>query len=403
MTGLIGCGGGSGSSPAPTTQVPAGNTAIKGTASAGIIYPGTVNVYAVDENGNKGALLSGPVPTTINGTYNAPLGGYSGAILVEASGTYTDEATGKTMTIAPSKPLHALVEKVDETSNNNRVVSVTPLTEVAWRKASAGGTKPTPAATIVSANTLVSKMYKLGDIVGIEPVRPDNATMANASHESKAYTLALATVSQLATTKIGDTDDDKFENLLTGMTKEIEDAETSGSISSSASDDFAAALGNVTLGDDFPSVKDHLSAIGKKTQTLTLAINGTLPAGTKIYAIHGVISLPVDPATNQLKVSLRTDSEGEAVSDVFELDEAVDGIKEVAPSANFQAPQQQVLFSLVLDAAGPGIGGGDIATLTYEVGNGFTVTAGDFAIADGSVTIKDANGADIAGVTLTLK
>src|SRR3954465_2898009 len=81
LTGLTGCGGGGGSTP--TTQVPPGNTAIKGTASAGIVYPGTVNVYAVDSSGTKGALLAGPVSTTIDGTYSAALGGYSGAILVE--------------------------------------------------------------------------------------------------------------------------------------------------------------------------------------------------------------------------------------------------------------------------------------------------------------------------------
>ena len=403
MAGLSGCGGGGGSTPAPTTQVPAGNTAIKGTAAAGIIYPGMVNVYAVDANGNKGMLLSGPVLTTIDGTYNAKLGGYSGAILVEASGTYTDEATGKSMTIAPAKPLHALVDKVDETSNNNRVVAVTPLTEVAWRKASAAGAKPTPVAAIANTNKLVGDLFKLGDIVGIEPVRPDNASMANASHESKAYTLALATLSQLAATKTGATDDDKFENLLSGMTKEVEDAETSGRISANASDDFATALGNVSLGDDFPSAKDQLAAIGRKSQTITLATSGTLPAGTKIFAIQGIMALPADPATKQLKVSLRADSNGQALSDVFLLAGDAAGMKGVAPFANFEAPQQQVIFSVLLDASGAGIGIGDFATLTYEVANGFTVSPTDFSLVDGSVMVKDANGSDISGVTLTLK
>jgi hypothetical protein len=75
----------------------------------------------------------------------------------------------------------------------------------------------------------------------------------------------------------------------------------------------------------------------------------------------------------------------------------------VAPSVNYQAAQQQVVFGLVLDAAGTGIGAGDFAALSYEVASGYTVSAADFTVVDGSVTVKDANGNDIKGVTLTLK
>lgn len=396
MASLAGCGGGGGG-PSAT----AANTVIKGTASAGIIYPGTVNVYSVDPNGTKSAVPLASVPTDINGKYSAPLGAYSGAIQVEVSGSYQDEATSKSMTIATSKPLHAVLDKVDTATNNNRVVSVTPLTEVAWRKAGKNGTTP---SAIANANKLVSKMFKLGDIVGIEPVRPHNASMSNASHESKTYTLALAAMSKLATTKTGATDDDKFERLLTDSANDVDEAEKGdGSMGSSSSGAFVAALGSVTLGDDFPSAKAQLSTIGKKTQTLTLATSGTLPSGTKIYAIQGTITLPADPTTKQLKVSLRADSNNKTLSDVFLLAGIATGMGLLDPFANYLAPQQQVNFTILLDPKGTGIGIGDFASLTYEVATGATVSAADFSIVAGSAIVKDANGAAISGVTITLK
>ena len=51
---------------------------------------------------------------------------------------------------------------------------------------------------MVTSNKLVDDLYKISDIVGTEPVRPDNASMANASQESQAYTLALASLSKMS-------------------------------------------------------------------------------------------------------------------------------------------------------------------------------------------------------------
>ena len=186
------------------------------------------------------------------------------------------------------------------------------------------------------------------------------------------------------------------------MKTEIENAETSGSMSSTSTSDFATALGTVALSNDFPSAAAQLSDMGKKSQILTLTTSGTLPAGTKIYAIEGTIALPVNNATNQLKVSLRADSNGRTLSDVFLLAGLATGMGG-DPVANYLAPQQQVNFVVMVNATGPGIGIGDFATLSYNVANGTTVTAADFSIVSGSVSVKDSNGADITGITVTLK
>lgn len=389
LASLAGCGGGGGGS----TPAPVGKTTITGTASAGIIYPGEVYVYAVDASGKKGALLAGPVATNIDGTYSAALGTYSGAILVEASGNYTDEATGHSVTITTSKPLHAMVDNVNETTNNNRVVSITPLTEMAWRKASSNGSTDTTPAAMVSSNKLVDDLFKISDIIGIEPVRADSATMANSSQESQAYTLALSALSQMAASASGTSDIEKLDTTLTSMATEIKTAETTGSISTATSSDFATALGTVSLSNEFQSAATQLSSMGTKSQSLTLATSGTLPVGTKIFALEGTIAIPST-------ASLRADSSGKTLSDVLLLSGVATGSGE-DPFANYLALQSQVTFSIVLNATGAGIGIGDFATLFYDVAAGATVSPADFSVQISSV--KDLNGADITGITVIIK
>ncbi|WP_183354384.1 hypothetical protein [Geomonas silvestris] len=396
---LFGCGGSGGG-----TTVQGGQpAAIRGTAAAGIIYPGSVKVFAVSPTGAKGALLAGPVPTSIDGTYSASLGSYSGAILVEASGTYTDEATGHSVSIAPAKPLHAMVEVVDNSTHNNRTVAVTPLTELAWRKASGNGSAPTTPAAMTSANHLVDDLFKISDVVGIEPVRADNASMANASQEAQAYTLALSAFSTMCSTAAGATDLDKLESGLSSMETEVAGAETNGSMSTTAISDFQNALAALPLSTDFSAARDQFATVGKKSQTLTLSIAGTLPTGTRIHSVQGNLVLPVNTANNLLGVSFLTDSTGQVLAKQFEFTDAALAAGGTTSLANFQAPQGMLSFSLVFNASATGFGTGDIATLSYEVVNGATVTAADFALAAGSVKITDVNGVDITGVSLVLK
>jgi hypothetical protein len=394
IASLTGCGGGGGGSSSPPQAT--GNTVITGTASAGIIYPGTINVYAVSASGTKGALL-GSAATSVDGKYSVALGAYSGAINVEATGTYTDEATGNTVNIAAAKPLHALMDSVDYTSKNNRIVSVTPLTELAWRKATSNGAAATPA-TITAANKLVTDLFKVSDILSIEPVRPDTATMGDAStrSEARAYTLVLATLSQVAKTKTGATDLDKLEAMLSGMATEISSAETSGSFSSGTITEFSTAMGLVSLSADFPTTAEELSSVGKKSQTLTFSLSGTLPAGTTVSSIQGTIVLPVAPVTGQHLVSVRANSNGQTYADVF----AFAGTTSGTLIGNYQPLQHNVTFSVMLT---PSIGIKDFAVLTYDVASGATVAAKDFSFETGTVLVKDANGVVIPGVTVILK
>jgi hypothetical protein len=372
----------------------AGTTNVSGTASKGILYPGTINIYALDANGNKGALLKGGIATDINGKYSAPLGSYDGAIVVEASGTYTDEATAASLIIPAATPLHAGVDRVNWSADNSRVIAVTPLTEIAWRKANASGSKPT-AANIGAANKLVGDLFKISDILSTEPVRPDNADMSAATPDAQAYTLALATLSQMASTAAGATAAAKLETVLARMELEVEGAETGNSMSPTAISDFTTAMGAMTLSTDFPAAKDQLAMMGKKSQLITLTTNGTLPTGKTIYALQGSIALPAN-------VSVRVDSTGRALPYAFALAGVASG-KGAAPVANYLGPQRQLDFSVQINPATAGIGIGDFATMTFEVAAGATVTAADFSMMAGTFAAKDANGADITGITVTFK
>src|SRR5512133_1883666 len=101
---LAGCGGGGSTPPASTT--------VAGTASKGIIYPGSVSIYAVDGAGKKAATPLKTVPTDTNGQFNADIGVYSGPIVIEAIGTYTDEATAAKVVIDSARPMRAAIDAV---------------------------------------------------------------------------------------------------------------------------------------------------------------------------------------------------------------------------------------------------------------------------------------------------
>src|ERR1039457_1633317 len=139
---LAACGGGGGGSSSST------NTSVNGVASKGIITKGTVTVYPVSADGVRGGtpLTSGAIN---NGVYSVNIGAYSGAIIIEASGVYLDEATGAELTVPASAPLRAALDYV--TTGKSFSVPVTPLTDLAYRQAG-----PLTPANIRAANDQIS-------------------------------------------------------------------------------------------------------------------------------------------------------------------------------------------------------------------------------------------------------
>jgi hypothetical protein len=74
------------------------NGMVSGTAVMGPVSGGAVKAFAIT-NGIMGAqLASGPTDT--HGNFTLPIGAYSGSVMLQISGgTYTDLATGATMTM----------------------------------------------------------------------------------------------------------------------------------------------------------------------------------------------------------------------------------------------------------------------------------------------------------------
>jgi len=258
---LSGCGGGGGSNGG--TQA-ATTTVIKGTVSKGPIRNGTVRIYALNADGSKGVLLK-ETATDNNAGYSADISPYTGAVLVEASGSYTDEATGLPMTISANAPLRAALPSISGTVTT----AVTPLTELAVRQAPA----LTPA-NITAANKKVSDVFKF-DVIATQPVAPTAAafTGGTTTQTQIDYTLALATISQMANgAEVASVVNSLSSDLGSGSTfsatmqNTFQSALTS--FVSGASNEIGATVGST-----------NLTSIGKKTVVVRLSSAGA-PTGT---------------------------------------------------------------------------------------------------------------------------
>lgn len=371
---LAACGGGGSSAPA------AGTTVVAGVVSKGPFTKGsTVNVYAV-ANGIKGALIAQTQTTDDKGSYSANLGGYTGPIIIEASGSYLDEATGRTVPVSAAAPIRAALPL----AQGSVTLPVTALTELAVRNA---GATLTPAA-ISAANTLVSSIFKL-DIIATLPVAPTAATIATATQAQKDYTLALAAVSQMASGATGSSDADRLEAALTTLGQGISStgmASDAVAGFTGALDDFVGTNPNNQTGisDTFTT---SLMNIGTLSKSYLLALQGTITAGAvKGAQFNLVLPQGVTVNTSSLDSTVLASSlalSGNTPSDVLLATRYTPGTVAVA------------LIST------QGLGAGTFATLTCNIPLGTTAPpASAFTIS--GLKVVDGQGTPLAGVTVTV-
>jgi len=245
---LWACGGSDGDSTTPSTDT---GTTLSGVASKGMIADGTVNVYAITNDGQKGDLL-GTTTTDSDGNYTLKIDyDYDGPVLVEVSGgTYVDEATGQTVDLDGT--LRAALPSVSDDVS----VAVTPLTEIAVRVAETSGSMD--ATKIADANDLVSQM--LGeDIISTLPVDCSDATkFADADAGAQNYTLLLAAISQMA-----ETSDQNISDILEAIEEDLSDMaldETSENLLT-AVDDFLSSDENETGVEDASNLTDTIEDV----------------------------------------------------------------------------------------------------------------------------------------------
>ena len=380
---LGGCGGGGGGTAPPSTSV-------SGTVSKGPLKNGTVKIFGVDATGAKSSSPLATVLTDANGGYGANLGSYSGALVIEAYGEYTDEATGNPVVIPASSPLRTAVVQVDTSANNNRKIAVTPLTTLACGMV---GTSYT-ATAIAGANGRVGDMFKVKDIVGTLPVPPDMTGMGKGDAEQKTYTMALVTLSQMAkdATGSGAPSFSQIQTILDSFKSDMNTSSTSG-LGANNMSAFNTALATVSTAmlPGFDMATAQLRNAG--TTTLKLAVDAAgVPNGSQLGAVHGVITVPAG-------VSVRTYSNGQVLDGLISTTPGIAAAGSPNIIGKYDNTTRQLTFDVISPAAG--FGNGEFAGIIFDVSSA-TVSVADFTIT--SIQGKDYTTAStIPGVTMSLR
>ena len=368
---LVGCG----DETPPST---ANNTTVSGIASKGPIVNGVVKIYSVI-NGAKSTLLA-QTTTDANGNYTANLGSYVGPIMVEVSGSYLDEATGLTKTISADSPIHAAHPSAQGAVN----LPVTALTELAYIKTGADLT----VSAISAANTLVSDLFKV-DIIATSPVAPTSAALATATQAQQDYTLALATVSQLASTATGTSDTDKLNNALTTIGQGISSTGmTTATVSAiqSALTTFVSNPNNQTgVSDTFTT---SLINVGTLTKRYKLSLQGTFTPGS-VTGLQFDLTLPAG-------VTLNVNNSTSAVLS-SSLILSVDASSGALLAAHYSSGSLTVGIITT-----NGFSTGEVATLTCNIPAGASApSASSFSVAN--IRGIDKSGATVSETTITIK
>lgn len=357
---IAGCaGGGSSTGPTGAGSAPSGTT-ISGVASKGIIKGGKVDIYAPPVSGDiNGKILLKSTSTDSGGNYSVNLGDYTGVVLVEVSGSYTDEATGGSVSIPANAPLRAA--QVIGSGGGTVSVSVTPLTELATRKALAGTVLA--AGAVQSANALISNLFQF-DVLATRPVEPGVTTMNAASQDQRNYTIALAGVSELAASA------GSVDSVLNSW---YSDVAATNRLSATTVTNFQSAV-TTFLADGsrnqtgVTSLPQGITEVGNFTGTLYLNTQGGTTA--PITSLQTTLTLPAG-------VTIKKNSAGVPLV-------AVSGVAShaAAPAINYTNPGTLVLGVI----SSPGFGLGQFASITYVAQPGSIPVATDFQISGSKLT-----------------
>jgi hypothetical protein len=383
-----------------------------------------VNIYSLGADGSKGALL-GTGGTDDNGAYSISLGSYTGPVLVEAYGKYTDEATGNPLEVYKEKPLRAalpyasgavalnVTPSTDPTSTSTSTatttptttttpstpLSITPLTELAVRQAEQAdptGSGKLTATNISTANTLISDIFKV-DITATAPIAPTASAFASApstpeGQAQKDYTIVLAAVSQMMETG-GTTLEATLNTLNTGIVPETKSmkTETVASIQAAVTTFVASPENKTPVTPDTLASNTTLQNIGLTTKKLTVVLQGSSVASVK--GIQATITIPAD-------VLLRADTKGGLLSGVLlAAANAPSGIIEGKYTAAANGNSATVTLGFITSG---NMVAGDLLTLAADLSSDVSEPpASAFTLS--AVKLIDADGKAVSGVSLVLQ
>lgn len=375
MVALSGCGGGSSSSSAPPQP-----TILNGTVSKGLIQNGWVKIYPLNADGTRGTTPLATVRTGLDGRYSADIGSYVGPVIAIGYGTYTDEATNTQITLTESNPLRAALP----TASGNVTLPITALTEVAV--VSAGTLTP---SHIQSSNTAVATAFKV-DIVGSEPVAPDAATLATATPAQRDYTLALAALSQMASTATG-TPTQQLQSTVTTLSSGV----SGTTLTTTVATTFAGAVNdylqantdtNAVISENGGS---QVLTVGKDTAKLTIGISG-VPTGKSVYGADLVLTLPAGVTVKTQTGSSEVLAGTVALAGISGM---VDGV--FTPAANGAPATLRIIF-----VSNSAITGGAVLTVNADLSSGITVAKSSFSVAVSQA--EDQNINTLSGVSASV-
>lgn len=368
---LAACGGGgSGSSGGGSAS-----NSVSGVASKGLIANGVIKVFAVNADSSLRLLVS--TTTDAAGKYSADIGPYAGPLLVQASGSYTDEATGAIKTVPADSPLRAALPGASGAVS----MAVTPLTELAVVKA---GSSALTATSISAANALISDLFKV-DIVGTQPVAPTAAALQDSATSStqKDYTIALAAVSQMMSSGTS------LAGVISTLNSGISSSGMSVAAAQGFQDSLAQFVSNPKNNTGVTSASQvNLGNVGGLTASYLLA-STSVQSPQSIKGIQMTLTLP--PGT-----SCRVDANGALLSSSLRL-------SGVAPLTSLNlakftpatATSNATVKLALINATGFGLG--EFATLVLDLAPGVAKPApgalgiaGFSAITDVSGTVNPA-------------
>jgi len=194
-----------------------------GRAVYGQMNGAAVKAYGIS-NGAASAQL-GSATTDAQGNFSVSIGNHAGSVMLQVSGgTYTDDATGTSMTMQPGDVMTSIVSSVTGGSITTGI-QVTPLTSMAQVRAQnmPGGMTDANSAT---ANAAMASYFSVGDVLHTSPMDPlTPGSGAGATQDAKNYGMTIAAMSQYAATlgmphssgMITAMMDDASDGVLNGM------------------------------------------------------------------------------------------------------------------------------------------------------------------------------------------
>jgi hypothetical protein len=262
---LFGCGGGGSSvtTPMGNNGTTGANGMISGTAVKGPVSGATVTAFAVN-NGTIGMKLASGT-TDSQGNFNISIGDYAGPTMVQMSGgTYVDEATGATVTMAPGDVMTAVMTSLS-TGATVSGVQITPLTSMAQAMADnmAGGMTD---ANITAANTAIGNYFMVNDILHTQPMNPlVSGSSGTATQDMKNYGMAIAAMSQSAK-DVGMT---SSSSMVTAMMNDASDGVLNGMMGSTP-----VMMGGMMTGSSLMATTAGTSGLATEMSTfITSAMN----------------------------------------------------------------------------------------------------------------------------------